>query len=297
MYEALVGGAAPIQLPEAGSYDDYCVRQQQFISDLTLESPEARAWIEFAKNNGGSLPHFPLPLGAPMVPITCDVLTVRLLDEEQTEQFEYACVEAGARFSGGVFACAAIAEHELTGAETYYVVTPITTRRSAADFATTGWFTGLVPITVPVAAASFRDIVCAAQTSFDSGADLANVPFDCVVEMAPPELGLKKAKPGVPMISYIDTGVPPLSPAIVAQYQGMNGKLYTDDRAADQIGMWVNRTEQGTTVTVAFPNNPIARESIVQYMDAMKSAYVRIAEGRFAPVSFANVAQLDLKPA
>ncbi|MGO8939098.1 MAG: condensation domain-containing protein [Mycobacterium sp.] len=296
MYEALIGGAAPIQLPDAGSYDDYCIWQRQFTSDLTLESPEVRAWIEFAKNNGGSLPRFPLPLGAPTVPITGDVLTVRLLDDKQTELFESACVEAGARFSGGVFACAAIAEHELTGADTYYVVTPITTRRSPADFATTGWFTGLVPITVPVAA-SFGDIVCAAQASFDSGAALANVPFDRALEMAPPELGLKKPTPGVPMISYIDTGVPPLSPAIVAQYEGLNGRLYTDDRAADQIGMWVNRREQGTTVTVAFPNNPTARESIVRYTDAMKSAYVRVAEGRFAPVPFANVAQLDLKPA
>jgi hypothetical protein len=297
MYHALAGGAAPIQLPDAGSYDDYCIWQQQFTSGLSLESPEVRAWIAFAKNNGGTLPHFPLPLGAPTIPITGDVLSVRLLDERQTERFESACVEAGARFSGGVFACAAIAEHELTGAETYYVVTPITTRRSPAEFATTGWYTGLVPITVPVAAASFGDIVCAAQASFDAGADLANVPFDRVVEMAPPELGLKKAQPGVPMISYIDTGVPPLSPAIVAQMEELNGRLFCDDRPADQIGMWVNRTEQGTTVTVAFPNNPIARESIVRYMDAMKSAYVRVAEGREAALPFANVAQLDLKPA
>ncbi len=40
----------PIQLPEIGSYDDYCVWQHQFTSDLTLESPEVRAWIEFATN-------------------------------------------------------------------------------------------------------------------------------------------------------------------------------------------------------------------------------------------------------
>ncbi len=297
MYNALVGGAAPIQLPDAGSYDDYCVWQQQFTSELTLESPEVRAWIEFAQNNGGTLPHFPLPLGAPEVPMTGDMLNVRLLDEEQTERFESACVAAGARFIGGVFACAAVAEHELTGAATYYVVTPVTTRRCPAEFATTGWYTGLVPITIPVAAASFGDIVCAAQASFDSSADLANVPFDHVLEMAPPELGLRKAQPGVPMISYIDTGVPPLSPEIVAQLEGLNGRLYCDDRAADQIGMWVNRTVQGTTVTVAFPNNPIARESIVRYMDAMKSAFVRVAEGREAAVPFANVAQLDLKPA
>ena len=115
-----------------------------------MESPGVRAWIDFAQENGGSLPHFPLPLGTPSVPATGDLITVRLLDGAQTERFESACVEAGVRFSGGVFACAAIAEHEMTGADTYYVVTPITTRRNPAEFVTTGWYTGLVPITVPI---------------------------------------------------------------------------------------------------------------------------------------------------
>ena len=252
MYEALIGGAAPIQLPDAGSYDDYCIWQRQFTSDLTLESPEVRAWIEFAKNNGGSLPRFPLPLGAPTVPITGDVLTVRLLDDKQTELFESACVEAGARFSGGVFACAAIAEHELTGADTYYVVTPITTRRSPADFATTGWFTGLVPITVPVAAPSVilfappRRLLTRVQ------------PWRRCLSIARwkwrrPNSGLKKPTPRRSHHFLHRSGVPPLSPAIVAQYEGLNGRLYTDDRAADQIGMWVNRREQEHTVTVAVP--------------------------------------------
>ena len=76
---------------------------------------------------------------------------------------------AGVRFSGGVFACAALAEHELTGAETYYGITPVDTRSTPADFMTTGWFTGFVPITVPVTATSFADTARAAQASFDSG--------------------------------------------------------------------------------------------------------------------------------
>ena len=34
----------------------------------------------------------------------------------------------GVRFIGGVFACAALAERELTGVDTYRVITPTTTR-------------------------------------------------------------------------------------------------------------------------------------------------------------------------
>jgi hypothetical protein len=44
--------------------------------------------------------------------------------------------------------------------------------------------------------------------------------------------------------------------------------------------MWVNRSEKGTTITVAFPDNPIARESIVLYLDALKFACARVASGR-----------------
>ena len=38
---------------------------------------------------------------------------------------------------------------------------------------TQGWFTGMVPITVPIAAASFGDAAWAAQASFDSGLHFA----------------------------------------------------------------------------------------------------------------------------
>ena len=50
---------------------------------------------------------------------------------------------------------------------------------------TQGWFTGLVPITVPVAATSFAETVAAAQNSFDAGTPLAHVPFERVIELAP----------------------------------------------------------------------------------------------------------------
>ena len=49
MYAALVSGAPPIPLADAGSYDDYCVKQAEFTSALTLESPEVKDWIKFAQ--------------------------------------------------------------------------------------------------------------------------------------------------------------------------------------------------------------------------------------------------------
>jgi hypothetical protein len=281
MYLALVDGAAPLQLPPAGSYSDYCIRQQAYTAALTLDTPEVKGWVEFFQRNGGTMPRFPLPLGDFSIPCSGDMITVQLLDAQQAEKFEAACMDAGARFSGGVIACAAIAENELTGTDTYNIITPTTTRSGQSEFMTTGWFTGLVPMSVPVG--SFAETARAGQQAFDSGMPMKDVPHERVLELAEgTDLGLKTPEPGTPMLSYLDAGLPPLSPAVIAQWEAMNGKVFSDSRSAYQVGMWVNRTAKETAVTVAFPNNPIARESVIRYVEAMKSVYTRIAEGREA---------------
>ncbi|WP_237571383.1 condensation domain-containing protein [Mycolicibacterium lacusdiani] len=279
MYAALAAGSAPIPLPAAGSYDDYCVRQRDYLAALTAETPAVREWVEFAAHNDGTLPHFPFPLGDPPWSVSGDLLTVRLLDKQQSDRFEAACTAAGARFIGGVFACAAMAQQVLTGSTEYHVITPTTTRQTPEEFQTTGWFTGVVPISVDVDPASFGDTARAAQKSFDGRMYMADVPFDRVLELADPELGLHSPPPGVPMVSFLDAGLPPLSASIIAEWERMNGRVFGDARSAYQIGLWVNRGERETTVTVAYPNNPIARESIDRYLEAMTAIYVGVADG------------------
>ena len=279
-YAALVEGGAPIKLPETGSYNGYCVRQRDYTSALTLATPEVVDWVDFLHRNGGTMPKFPLPLGDPSVPCMGDLITVKLMDAHDTDRFESVCTAAGVRFIAGVFACAAIAERELAGVDTYNVITPTTTRRTPADFQTTGWFTGVVPISIPVAGMSFSEVARAAQAAFDSGMPMANVPIERVLELTASVPGIRKPGPGVPMLSYLDIGLPPLDPVVMGQWQARNGRLYTDLGAANQIGMWVNRRDTGTTITVAYPDNPVARESVAQYVDVMKMMYLRAAEGR-----------------
>jgi hypothetical protein len=286
MYLVLVDGGAPFKLPEPGSYDDYCVRQHRYTAALTAESSEVREWIEFFENNDNTLPGFPLPLGDPSVPCTGDLVTVPLMDAQMTRQFEAVCVEAGARFSGGVFACAALTEHELTGAATYYGITPCHTRSTPAEFMTVGWFTGLVPITIPLGAnPPFADAARAAQTSFDSNTGLAQVPFDRILELAP---WLRRPKSGNPTLSYLDGGLAPLSSAVVSKLQAVNARFYADDRFPHRVNLWVNRFED-TSVTVMFPDNPVARQSVSRYIAVMKSIYLRIADGSDSAMSV-NVA-------
>jgi hypothetical protein len=294
MYHALVHGAAPLQLPDAGSYDQFCLAQRQYTDELDLSTPEVRDWITFLEANNGTLPKFPLPLGDPSLPYTGDVVTIELLDKEQGDRFEAVCTAAGARFSGGVFACGALAERAMTGAASYSVITPTTTRRTEADYMTTGWFTGLVPITVELSE-SFAAIARSAQESFDGRIDLAHVPIERVLELAEPGSGIRSPDPGVPMLSYLDVGL--FSPGVIGEWQRLGGTIYSDSRSAYQVGMWVNRVEDRTTVTAAFPSNPIARESVLRYLEAMKAAYLRVVEGHDTVAPVDDAAGLDLKTA
>jgi hypothetical protein len=277
MYDALMDGDGPIPLPSAGSYEEYCRRERTYTAALTLESPEIRRWVEFFEGNDGSLPSFPLPLGDTSLVATGELLSLQLLDAGQTARFEAACTSAGSRFSGGVFACAALAEYELTGSETYHAVTPTSTRSTPAEFMTTGWFIGHIPFAVEVGS-SFGETARSAQASFDSSSQLANVPFERVLELAP---WFNKTPPrgGFPMLSFLDAGVPPLSAVIALQLNRMNTKIFSDGRIAARVCMWVNKFAHETTVTASFPNNPIAHESVARYLAAMKSVYVRVAEG------------------
>lgn len=273
-YTAMVGGGAPIPLREPGSYEEYCHRQHRHTASLNLQSPEVRAWIRFAEDNGGTLPDFPLPLGDTSVPCPGAVVVMPLMDEHQADEFESACKQAGARFSGGVFACAAFAEYELTGADTYYRITPHDTRSTPAEFLTPGWFASFVPVTVPVAGMSFGDAASAAQASLDSGIDLADVPFDRVLELAASGGRIRKPARDAPLLSYVDVrGIPASS-----QWDELNAGMYGDSRLTDQVRMWVNRFQRQTTLTVSFPQNPVARESVKRYIRALKTVYLRVAK-------------------
>jgi len=277
MYSALSGGGEPLALPDAGSFDDFCIRERQYTSTLTVNSPEVRAWIDFAENNNGGFPEFPLPLGNPLEPSSSYMASELLMDAEQTERFESACTAAGARFVGGLFACIALVEHEFTGALTYYGLTPRDSRTGTDNFMTQGWFTGLIPITVPIAAASFGDAAWAAQSSFDSGLGMARVPYYRVLELAP---WLNWPEPNFPVSNFLHGGAAPLNAILAAGDLGLadNIGIYPDGRFSYQLTIYVFRYSEGTVMAIMYPDNPVALKSVTRYMEAMKSVCVRVAD-------------------
>ena len=280
-YNAVVEGKAPITLPPAASYDDFCMREHQGVSALTLDSPGVRKWIDFAEANGGSLPDFPLPLGDQSILCGGDVHVEQLLGPDRTAEFEAVCKRAGARFSGGLFACVALAQYELAGTETYYGLTPIDKRKSPADFMTVGWFTGVVPFTVPVDPNFFEETARGAQESFDANMDLAYVPYDRVLELAP---WLRRTGPQFTMMSYMDAGLPPLSAVVATALDGVNATAYVDGRSPAYMYSTVFRLFDEVSIMVSYPNNPVARESVTRFTKQIKSVFDRVASGTLAEV-------------
>lgn len=277
MYSAMSGSGQALTLPEAGSFDDFCIREREYTSQLTLDSPGVQAWIEFAENNRDGFPEFPLPLGDPNQATSSAWTSLALMNPAQTERFEAACGAAGARFVGGLFACLGLVEHEFTGALTYYGLTPRDSRTASDNFMTQGWFTGLIPIAVPVAATSFSDAAAAAQAAFDAGLDMARVPYYRVLELAP---WLNWPQPNFPVSNFLHGGAAPLNAILAAGDMGLanNIGMYPDDRFSYQLTIYIFRYGEGTVMAIMHPDNPVAGKSVTRYLEAMASVAVRVAD-------------------
>lgn len=276
MYQELAqSGNGAAALTEVRSYRAYVARQRDRAATLDLSSPEIKDWIAFARDTDGDWPSFPLPLGDIWTSTKGDLLTAELMDAAETEAFDAACVAAGARFIGGVLACAGFAEHELTGKETYHGFTAKDTRAAGVDRMTVGWFASLIPITVPTAGETFAQAARAAQKSFDDAQRLADVPVERVLELATPdELGIKLPTQLPMMLSFLDFRKIPLNGLWAETKFG----TYGDSLSHGGINMWINRQAENTTVTMSFPDNAIARESVLRYIATLTHAFVRVAK-------------------
>ena len=203
----------PLTLPDAGSFDDFCVREREYTSALTVDSPGVRAWIDFAENNGGGFPEFPLPLGNPVESTSSDMTSELLMDTAQTERFESACAAAGARFVGGLFACLGLVEHEFTGALTYYGLTPRDSRTAQRQLHDAGLVHRLDPDHRADRCDLLQRCGMGSADSFDSGLDMARVPYYRVLELAP---WLNWPQPNFPVSNFLHGGAAPLNAVLAA---------------------------------------------------------------------------------
>lgn len=268
-YRALTPGHGGDE-SEPAAYRDFTEQQHDEIDTLTRDSAPVKDWVDFALDAQGEWPRFPLELGR-ADDGAGGAFTAELLNEAQTAAFDTACRRAGARFSGGVLACAAIADHDFTGAETVHIFSPLDTR-TAEQATSVGWYASLFPISVDIAAGDFGEIARSAQKSFDANKHLSAVPFDRVRDLVDPA-DLGDAESSQPMmVSLFDFRR--LDPAV-----SDNLGMFIDDLNSGAINIWVARNRDSTTVTVSFPDTFDSRRSIHNYTAALRDAFLAVAGG------------------
>jgi hypothetical protein len=77
------------------------------------------------------------------------------------------------------------------------------------------------------------------------------------------------------MVSFLDFRKIPLA----TLWEETNFGAYGDGLSHGGINMWVNRHASKTTVTISFPDNSIARESVHRYIKALIHAFTCVAKG------------------
>lgn len=254
---------------EPAAYRDFTENQHDEVDTLTRESGPVKDWVDFAVDADGEWPSFPLELGS-ADDGSGGAFTAEILDAAQTEAFDTACRRAGARFSGGVLACAAIADHDFTHADIVHIFSPLDTRTK--DQATSvGWYASLFPISVEIGS-DFGETARSAQKSFDANKHLAAVPFDRVLDLVDPEVLGDAGSDQPMMVSLFDFRK--LDPAIAD-----NLGMFIDDLNHGSINIWATRNRDCTTITVSFPETFDSRRSIHNYIAALRDAFISAAGG------------------
>ena len=270
-YRALVDGLASTLPPTAG-YRDFTARQNLQVGAMTMDSRPIKDWVDFAHGAGADWPNFPLELGDTSTDGEGGIVTVELLDGDETEEFNAACRAAGARFSGGVMACAALADHELTGAETFHGLTPSDTRSGDAQSVRVGWYASLFPVSVPVGDGNFAQMARAAQKSFDANKHLSAVSFKRLLDLASAEeLGLTPSDRPSMMVSLMDF-------RSLVDAEADHFGIYLDNLSHGGINTWIVRHADQTTLTVSFPETAEARHSVHDYIGVLRGAFTDVTE-------------------
>lgn len=269
-YQALVSGL-PDPLPITAGYRDFSAKQNLQVGSMTAESRPIKDWADFAADAGSNWPSFPLPLGDTSQVCAGGVITVELLDAAGTQAFDAACQAAGARFSGGIMACAAMADHALTGANVFHGFTPAEVRSGEAQARSAGWYASVFPFSVEIEDGSFGMMARAVQKSFDANRHLAAVPFKRAMDLVSDQLGEASASGVAMMVSLMD-----FRKMADANSSGLG--IYIDMLSHGGINMWVTRNPDKTIVTVSYPDTEDAANSVDRYLGVLRSAFAAAIE-------------------
>jgi hypothetical protein len=237
-----------------------------------VDDPRLATWHGFLRERGWVLPTFPLPLGVPDGERAPQRTVVRSLAGPATaDAVAVRAAGAGASTSAAVLAAFARAVQDLGGPTVLETLLPVHTRADESAHRAVGWHTTTVPLRIEVdapvppgaraLAGAGADIVtdmaiAATGKALRAARELSAVPLEQLVETLPHPLRFPRRD--IFQVSYLD-------------YRRLPGHAAATERRAhhvsaatraDDLQVWVSRTDDGLAVRARMPRTAVAVETV-----------------------------------
>jgi hypothetical protein len=226
------------------------------------DDPRLATWHGFLRDRGWALPTFPLPLGVPDGARAPQRTVVRpLADAVTADAIAVRARAAGASTSAAVLATLARAVADLGGPAALDTLLPVHTRADAVARRAVGWHTTTVPLRVEVDAAAGISTVtdtalAATGKAVRSARELSAVPLEQVVESLPTPLRFPRVD--IFQVSYLDYRRLPGHAASA----GRRAHHVSAATRADDLQLWVSRTDDGLSVRARMPCTDLAAGTV-----------------------------------
>ncbi|MBO9532344.1 MAG: hypothetical protein J7513_05155 [Solirubrobacteraceae bacterium] len=214
----------------------------------------APRWAAILKAGGGTMPAFPLPLGASR-PVPGEVVEVRdVLDAAETARLAAIAESHGVRMIGlGLSVLAAVTEQ--CAAQPLRAVFPVHSRHEEGWRDACGWF--ITNAVIEVADSDPR----ACMAAVGEATSLGSWPLAPI--LAP--YGPMPPAPGLFAISWLDTRRLPVPEDRATQLRYVSAKIRTDG-----VMIWFLVNASGLHLRCRYPDTPEARANVGQWLDLVQ---------------------------
>lgn len=273
---AAFGRGAEADLPPAGCFVTEVERA--YADPVVVEPGDDRltGWHDFLRARDFALPTCPLPLGvAPGERLPQATLVRELVDAHTLAAVSERARAQGASTYAATLAVLATSVHAIGGPERLDVLVPVGTRTDDADRRSIGWHTTTVPVSIH--ADSSDTGLAAAGAAVRSAVRLGEVPLDQVLTSLPAPLVQTRAD--VFMVSWIDYRHLPGA----ARMRERSAHHISAATLADDLQLWLSRTDAGLAVRARFPDTPQAYATVGALLDDLAARLREVASVSSGP--------------
>lgn len=267
-FRAEPGAFDPARLGPVGSFLAHCAEEAEDDRDHAA-LPAMDDWRAFFARHDNTPPSFPAHLGLAPGATAAQAVDLRTLADATTaDRVDEACRASGASTFAGVLAAMAHAARDVGLGEELSLLFPMHTRRAARRETAVGWFTTNAPLTVR-AHDDLAATVAATGADLRTAVGLGAVPIGAVVEAVG---GLTFVRSDVFMVSYVDYRRLPGA----AHHAGLDAHHISNVTRADDVQIWISRTDEGLALRTRLPDTPAAHDVVGRFLDAVVAIAARV---------------------